>query len=57
MRHLDFDMPETKVLTFAGEKTVHIRTTTGAVKRGVTYMLIVTTNGSKVKPLVIFRKK
>ncbi|OOY49140.1 hypothetical protein BOV97_13080 [Solemya velum gill symbiont] len=53
---LRFDMPETRTLSFAGEKTVHIKTT-GAEKRGFTCVLTVAADGSKVKPLVIFKGK
>ena len=53
---LMFDMPPNRTINNTGEKTVKIRTT-GNEKNRVTVMLACCRDGSKLKPMVIFKRK
>jgi len=51
---LMFDMPPNRTINNTGEKTAKIRTTG---KNGVTVVLACCGDGSKLKPMVIFKRK
>ena len=53
---LTFDMPPNRTINNTGEKTVKIRTT-GNKKNRVTVVLACCGDGSKLKPMVIFKRK
>ena len=53
---LTFDMPPNRTINSTGEKTVKIRTT-GNEKNRVTVVLACCGDGSKLKPMVIFKRK
>ena len=53
---LTFDMPPNQTINNTGEKTVKIRTT-GNEKNRVTVVLACCRDGSKLKPMVIFKRK
>ena len=53
---LTFDMPPNRTINNTGEKTVKIRTT-GNEKNQVTVVLACRGEGSKLKPMVIFKHK
>ena len=53
---IQFDMPSTRTVSKTGEKTVKIRTT-GNEKNRLTVVLTCAGDGSKLKPLVIFKRK
>ena len=53
---IQFDMPSNRTVSKTGKKTVKIRTT-GNEKNGLTVVLTCTGDGSKLKPLVIFKRK
>ena len=53
---LIFDMPPNRTIHQTGEKTVKIRTT-GNEKNRVTVVLTCCADGSKLKPMVIFKRK
>ena len=53
---LTFDMPPNRTINNTGEKTIKIRTT-GNEKNRVTVVLACCGNGSKIKPMVIFKRK
>ena len=51
-----FDMPTSKTVTAKGEKTVLVRTT-GHEKSRFTVVLSCLADGTKLKPMVVFREK
>ena len=51
-----FDLPSNKTIHFAGEKCVTVRTT-GAEKQHFTVVLACLADGTKLKPMVIFKRK
>ena len=53
---LTFDMPPNRTINNVGEKTIKIRTT-GNEKNRVTVVLACCGDGSKLKPMVIFKRK
>ena len=53
---LTFDMPPNRTINNMGEKTIKIRTT-GNEKNRVTVVLACCGDGSKIKPMVIFKRK
>lgn len=53
---IQFDMPSNRTVSKIGEKTVKIRTT-GNEKNRLTVVLTCTGDGSKLKTLVIFKRK
>ena len=53
---IQFDMPSNRTVSKTGEKTVKIRTT-GNEKNRLTVVLTCAGDGSKLKPLVIFKRK
>ena len=53
---LTFDMPPNRTINHTGEKTIKIRTT-GNEKNRVTVVLACAGDGSKLKPMVIFKRK
>ena len=53
---IQFDMPSNRTVSTIGEKTVKIRTT-GNEKNRLTVVLACAGDGSKLKPLVIFKRK
>ena len=53
---LTFDIPPNRTINSTGEKTVKIRTT-GNEKNRVTVVLACCGDGSKLKPMVIFKRK
>ena len=53
---IQFDMPSNRTVSKTGEKTVKIRTT-GNEKNHLTVVLTCAGDGSKLKPLVIFKRK
>ena len=53
---LTFDMPPNRTVNNTGEKTIKIRTT-GNEKNQVTVVLACCGDGSKIKPMVIFKRK
>jgi len=53
---LTFDMPPNRTVNNMGEKTIKIRTT-GNEKNRVTVVLACCGDGSKIKPMVIFKRK
>ena len=53
---IQFDMPSNRTVSTIGEKTVKIRTT-GNEKNCLTVILACAGDGSKLKPLVIFKRK
>ena len=53
---LTFDMPPNRTINNMGEKTIKIRTT-GNEKNRVTLVLACCGDGSKIKPMVIFKRK
>lgn len=53
---IQFDMPSNRTVSTISEKTVKIRTT-GNEKNRLTVVLACTGDGSKLKPLVIFKRK
>ena len=53
---LTFDMPPNRTVNNTGEKTIKIRTT-GNEKNRVTVVLACCGDGSKIKPMVIFKRK
>ena len=53
---LTFDMPPNGTINSSGEKTIKIRTT-GNEKNRITVMLTCAGDGSKLRPMVIFKRK
>jgi len=51
-----FDMPSTRTVNVQGEKTVSI-TTTGHEKSRFTVVLSCLADGTKLKPMIIFKRK
>ena len=51
---LRFDMPATRTLHDKGDKTVHIKTT-NSEKRGLTAVLTIRGDGTKLRPWLIFK--
>ena len=56
MRHHEFDMPPSRTVNPAGEKTVLINTT-GIEKNHFTVVLACLADGTKLKPMIIFKRK
>ena len=53
---LTFDMPPNRTINNTGEKTIKIRTT-GNEKNRVTVVLTCAGDGSKLRPMLIFKRK
>jgi hypothetical protein len=53
---VSFDMPSTRTVNVKGVKEVRLKTT-GNEKSNLTVILSVTSNGAKLPPMVIFKRK